>query len=140
MSLCGRGCFGVVALVLLAGCKESKQQQCSRIRGVVSEEMTATAAFGKAAATGPIPFGTHAVALRKASTGSGAVEVQDPALRHAVDIYKDATAKLAGAYETEATARDAGNLAAYGSSATVGIVYGSMLDQSRISIANACPD
>ena len=81
----------VALLLLLAGCKEGKQQQCNRIREVVTEEMHATAAVGKA------------------------------------------TAKLAGAYEIEATAHD-------GSSATVGIVYGSMLDQSRISIANACPD
>lgn len=132
-------CFGPVALVLLLGCKESKQQQCSRIQAVVSEEMTATAAFGTAARTGPIPFGSYAVALRKASAGTGAVEVQDAALRHSVDIYKDATSKLATAYEAEAAARDAGNVDAYGSSASVGIVHGSMLDQSRISIANACP-
>lgn len=102
--------------------------------------MKATAAFGKAASTGPIPFGIYAAALRRASVGTSAVDVQDPALRHALDTYKDATAKLAGAYEAEAAARDTGNIEAYGSTATVGIVYGSILDQSRISIANACPD
>lgn len=126
-------CFGAVALLLLAGCKESKQQQCTRVRAVVTEEMAATASFGKAAATGTIPYASYAVALRKASTGAGAVAIQDPALKHAVDTYADATAKLAAAYEIEATARDR-------SSATAGIVYGTMLDQSRISIANACPD
>lgn len=125
--------MGAVALLLLAGCKEGKQQHCSRIRAIVTEEMAATSAFGKAMASGTIPYASYAVALRKASAATGAVVIQDAALLRAVGVYTESTAKLARAYEIEASAHD-------GSSATVGIIYGSMLDQSRISIANACPD
>jgi hypothetical protein len=129
----------VAIALLLAGCTPSKEQQCKRIFAIVEDEMHATDAFGKAsAATGTIPFETYAAALRKASGGVSAVGVQDPALRKAVDTYVDATAKLAGAYEAAAAAPNPGD-PALGNSATTGIIYGTILDQSRIAIANACP-
>ncbi|CAN5895093.1 hypothetical protein BH11MYX4_BH11MYX4_68920 [soil metagenome] len=139
----GSGCLrsvagALLAVLLLGGCKESKREHCHRIRAIVTEEMKATSAFG-AAAGSRAAYAPYAVALHKASAAAAAVPIEDAALRKAVDTYRDAAARLAASYDGIA-ALDGGSLENAGGYATVGIVYGTLIDSSRIAIANACPD
>ena len=136
---CGTA-LAALGLVLLTGCTDGKQERCRRMRAIVTEEMQATTEFGKnAASLDPAAFGTYASALRKANAASRTAQVEDPALRKAVDSYRTATEKLAAAYETQAVALTAHALENAGGAAAAGIIYGPMLDKSRIDIANACP-
>jgi len=128
----------LLGVLLLGGCKEGKREHCRRIRAVVTEEMKATSAFG-AAAGSRAAYAPYAVALREASAAAGAVPIEDAALRKAVDAYRDAAARLAASYDGIA-ARGGGSLENAGGYATVGIVYGTLIDSSRTAIANACPD
>jgi hypothetical protein len=134
----------VLLCLTLTACTNSKENRCATLRKVIRAEMAATKDIADKWRD-PQALAAHSKILGSTITELRNLEIKDAALKQAVVTYLNALEKLAEGYQQAAEGLKLMNKGDYqaasdkmpGAGSGL-IVYGTIVDSTRIRIADEC--